>query len=159
VNGQLVGEGSPLGDLYRIHVADQIGNRDIGGGELLDVAVFPVHPGDLGVVAPLGHPLPGECGDRRQGVIVDLAPRDLGAPLVQEVDQGADHARLRLAPLSEEDEVVTAQQGVLDGGNHRVVVAQDARKQLLSPAQLAEQVGADLLAERAGRAAFLAKLA
>ena len=66
----------------------------------LDGAHVVLRDPDLGVVAPLGHQLPGECGDRRQGIVVDLAPRDLGTPLVQELDQGVGDvgAGLLLAP-------------------------------------------------------------
>jgi hypothetical protein len=52
---------------------------------------------------------------------------------------------------------VPAEQGIFDGGNHRVVVAKNPGKELLSTAQGSEQVGADLLSECPGRAAFLAE--
>ena len=71
--------------------------------------------------------------DRREGIVVDLAPGDLGQPLVEEPDQRADHARLRLAALAEEDQVVAAEQRVLDGGDHAVVVADDARERAPRP--------------------------
>ena len=41
--------------------------------------------------------------------------------------QRADHARLRLAALAEEDQVVAAEQRVLDRGDHAVVVADGCR--------------------------------
>ena len=34
----------PVGDLHRVDVADQVGDRDVGRGELLDVALVAVHP-------------------------------------------------------------------------------------------------------------------
>ena len=42
------------GGLDGVDIADQVGYGDVGGGELFDVAVFGLHPGDGCVVAELG---------------------------------------------------------------------------------------------------------
>ena len=54
VDRQLVGEVPALGDLDRIHLADQVGDRDVGRGELLPVPALPGQPLDGGAVAQLG---------------------------------------------------------------------------------------------------------
>ena len=51
VDRQLVREVAALGDLDRVDLADEVGDRDVGRGELLAVAALAVHPLDLGVVA------------------------------------------------------------------------------------------------------------
>jgi len=54
VNRQLVGEVTALGDLDRIDLADEIGDRDVGCRELLTVAAIARDPADLGLVTALG---------------------------------------------------------------------------------------------------------
>ena len=54
VDGELVGEVAALGDLDRVDLADEVGDRRVGGGELLAVTTVAVHPLDRRVVAALG---------------------------------------------------------------------------------------------------------
>ena len=54
-----VAERAALGDLDRVDVADQVGDRGVRGGELLGVALVAVPPGDRQVVAELGGPARG----------------------------------------------------------------------------------------------------
>ena len=53
MNGELVGEIPALGDLDRVDLADQVGNRRVGGRELLAEATVTVYPIDRRVVAVL----------------------------------------------------------------------------------------------------------
>src|SRR5262249_51094696 len=71
----------------------------------------------------------------------------------------ADDARLRLPALAEEDQVVAAEQRVLDRREHRVVVAEDAGEERLARAQPTQQVRAQLLAHAARPPAARAQLA
>ena len=148
---ELVGQRAALGDLHGIDVADQVGDRDVGRGELLDVAVVAVQPGDLAALAVLREQRATARGDRRKGVVVDLAAGDLGDPLVEQPGERADHPRLRLSALAEEDQVVSAQQRVLERRQHRVLVAEHALAQALARAQPRQQVGAQLFAHAARR--------
>jgi len=50
VQGQLVGEIAPFGHLDRVDLADQIGDRGVGRGQLLAVALGAVEPLDGGLV-------------------------------------------------------------------------------------------------------------
>ena len=59
-------------------------------------------------------------------------------------------AGLGLAALAQEADVLAGQDGVLDRRDDRVVVADDAREDGLLRGQRREQVGAQLLLDRAG---------
>ena len=65
-------------------------------------------------------------GRRRVRVVVDLAAGDDRHPLVEQADERADDARLRLAALAEEDHVVAGEQRVRQLRKHGVVVADHA---------------------------------
>ena len=132
VQGLLVGEVPTLGDLDRVDLADQVGDGGVGGGELLAVAQRAVHPVDRRVVAQLGDQRQRVRRDRGVGVVVDLGTRDDRHPLVEQVDQRADHAGLGLTALAEEDHVVAGQECVLELGEDGVVVAEDLGEQRLA---------------------------
>jgi len=61
-------------------------------------------------------------------LVVDLAARDDGRPLVEKFTEGADQPRLPLAALPEQDDVVSCEQCPLDMGEHSLVEADDARE-------------------------------
>src|SRR5215813_7468433 len=65
-------------------------------------------------------------------IVVDLAPFDRRHPLVEEAEELAQDPGLRLAAEPEQDEVVPAQDGVLDLGQGGLVVADDPREALLA---------------------------
>ena len=110
VDRQLVGEVAALGHFDRVDLADQVRNRRVGRRELLAVAPFAVHPLDRRFVAALGDEDARVRRDRMERVVVDLAPGDNRHPLVEQADQRTDDARLRLAPLTEEDDVVSREE-------------------------------------------------
>src|SRR4029079_18663309 len=75
VHGELVAQQVPAArGLDRVHVADQVGDGDVGGRQLLDVALLPADPGDRRRVTALGQQLARVLGNRRERVVVDLAP-------------------------------------------------------------------------------------
>ncbi len=142
--GELAG-----GRLDRVDVAQQVGDRDVRGGQLLVVARLARQPLDRRLVAGLGHqPLP-PGRDRIERIVIQLAAGQAGDLVVQELDQRAQDAGLGLAAQAEQDEVVPGQQRVDDAGDDGALVAQDLRKELLSGRQPAAQVGAHLLFYRA----------
>ena len=65
VQRQLVGEVAALGDLDRVDLADQVGDRRVGRGQLLAEAVVAMHPRRSGVVALLGDEIAGVLRHRR----------------------------------------------------------------------------------------------
>ncbi len=62
-DGQLVGEIAALGHFDRVDLADQIGDGDVGRGQLLAVARVARQPGDLACRRPARRPV---CGRRAQ---------------------------------------------------------------------------------------------
>ena len=78
-------------------------------------------------------------------VVVDLAAGDDRDLVVQQVDQGADDAGLRLAALAEEDDVLAGEDRVLELRDDGVFEAEDAGEHVLALAHLVDQVAAHLL--------------
>ena len=66
--------------------------------------------------------------DRRAGNV------EIGNRLVEEADERAHQPALGLALFAEEEQVVAGDQGEVDLGDDGVVVADDAGKELVSPA-------------------------
>ena len=159
VEGELVGEVAALGDLDRVDLADEVGDRGVGGGELLAVAVVAVHPVDRGAVAALVDQLAGVAGHRRVGVVVDLAAGDDRHPLVEEVGERPDDAGLRLTPLPQEDHVVAGEDGVLELREDGVLVAEHALDQRLPRPDAGDGVASHLLLDGNRGPAGLAQLA
>jgi len=132
VQGQLVGEIAPFGHLDRVDLADQIGDRGVGRGQLLAVALGAVEPLDGGLVTLVSDPQPGETRRRVVGVVVDLRATHDRQPLVEQADQGADQAGLGLAALTQQDDIVARQEGVLELGDDGVLEPEHPRHHRLA---------------------------
>ena len=148
VDGQLVGQVAPLGHLDGVDLADEVGDRRVGGGELLAEALVAVDPFDRGGVAVLGDEVAGVAGHGMLGIVVDLAAGDDRDPVVEQLDQRADHAGLRLAPLPQEDDVVARQHGVLELREDGLVEADHRGDELLAGGDAVHGVAADLVLDR-----------
>ena len=159
VQGELVGQVAAFGDLDRVDLADEVGDRRVGRGELLAVPVVAVDPGDRRVVAQLGDEVAGVLRHRVVRVVVDLAAGDDRHPLVEQAGERADHAGLRLPPLAEEDHVVAGEQCVLELRHHRVLVAGHPGEQRLAGGDLLDRVLANFLLHRARHPAGCAQFA
>ncbi len=125
VDRELVGEIATFRDLDRVDLADQIGDRRVGRRELLAVATIAVNPLDRCVVAAVGDEMTGVGGRGRIRIVVDLAAGDDRHPLVEQIDELTDDARLRLAAFAEEDHVVTREQRVRELRENGVLVSDD----------------------------------
>ncbi len=146
VHGELAREvvasaGGPDG----IHVADDVGDRHVRGGQLLDVALLGREPGDRRLVALLRHQVAAPLAERPEGVVVDLAARHRGQGGIEQGGQAAEEPALGLPAQAEEDHVVAGEDRVRDLRDHRLVVAEDAGEEPLSRLELAEEVPAHLL--------------
>ena len=159
VQRQLVGQVATLGHLDRVDLADEVGDRRVRRGQLLAEAVVAVDPRDRRVLAVLGDEVAGVAGHRRVGVVVDLAAGDDRHPLVEQAGQRADHARLGLAALAEEDDVVAGEEGVLELRQDGLLVAEHALEQRLASGDAGDGVGPDLLLDRARHPPGLSELA
>src|SRR5262245_27908019 len=145
---QLVGEVAALGDLDGIDLADEIGDGDVRRGELLAVAPVARQPRDGRAVALGGQALAARLADRRQRIVVDLAATEHGDRLVEQADEESRDAGLRLAALAEEDDVLAAEDGVLDLRDDRLVVADDAGQERSTAPELRDEIVAQLLLDR-----------
>ena len=137
--------------LDRIEIADHVGDRHVRRREFLHVALVRLQPRDRQIVARLARARPACRAQRRDRVVMDFAAGDDGQRLVEQGRQGAEEARFRLAPQAEQDEVVPREHRVHHLGDDRVVVADDAGKEGLAGAELANQVVADLRLDGAPR--------
>ena len=150
VHGELVGEQvPPSGRLDRIDVADEVGDGDVGRGELLDVALVPAQPGERRRVAALGQQLPGVLRDRRKGIVVHLASRDDRDALVEKAGELAQDAALGLTPEAQQDEVVSREQGVDDLGKDCVLVPRMPGKSGSPEAEPGQEVAPNFLPDGA----------
>ena len=154
-----VGEMPPLGHLDGVDLADEVGNGDVGGGQLFRIAVFAADPFDAGVVAGFGSPVAAALADGIEGVAVNLAAGNLGDGLVQQVDQAADDAGLGLTPFAQQDQVLAGQDGVFQLGDDGVLKTDDAGEHDLLGPHLGHQVSAHLLAHRSYPIAAVPQLA
>ena len=87
----------------------------------------------------------------RDRVVVDLDAGEDGHPLVEQLGQQPEDARLGLAAQAEEEQVVLREDGVDDLRDDRVAVADDAGEQLFAGLELADDVAAQLVLDRHGR--------
>src|SRR6202000_136387 len=117
--------------LDRVNVADQVADAGVRRRELLAVALALVPPRDGKLVAELCREAAAARADGGVGVVVDLAARDDGRPLVEEFADGTDQPRLPLAALAEQDDVMPRKQRPLHVGKHSLIEADDAREPVL----------------------------
>src|SRR5262249_30216758 len=139
--------------------ADEVGDGDVGRGELLAVAQVAREPVDLDGVAVLGHLVTARVANRQVRVVADLAARADWRLLGPEVDPRAVQSRRGRAPLAEQDRVLARHDGMLELRDHALLVANDPREQLLACADLAGQVAAHLLLDGDHLVFALAQLA
>ena len=110
VNGQLVGEVAALGDLDRVDLADEVGDRDVGRRQLLAVAAVAVDPLDLACRRPRCRAGRGSAGrSGRTGLSLISQPVIAGISSSRRFDERADEAGLGLAALAEEDDVLAGE--------------------------------------------------
>src|SRR3972149_3963426 len=93
------------------------------------------------------------------GAVVSPPPRGRGPRLVEEPDEQPRHARLGLAALAEEDDVLAGEERVLDLGDAGLLVADDPGKERLAAAEPRDQVVAQLLLDGPGDVAARRELA
>ena len=132
VHRQLAGEVAPLGVLDHVDLADQVGDRHVGRGELLVVARLAADPVDRRVVALRGDQVAGVLGERGIGMVVDLRAGDDRHRVVEQVDELAEHPGLGLAAEAEEEHVVLREDRVLDLRDDGLLVAEDVGEERLA---------------------------
>ena len=141
VKGELVGQVAAFRHLDWVDFADEVGDRSVGGRQLLTEALFAAHPFDRAFFALGFDQLTGIAGDGMIGVIEDFRTGDDWEPLVEKAHQAAHEPRLGLASFAQENDVVTGQKGVLQGGEDGVVVTDHAFHDLLASGDATGYVG------------------
>jgi hypothetical protein len=112
-----------------------------------------------GVLALLGDEVACVLRHRVVRVVVDLGSGDHRQPLVEQRGEAADHARLGLAALTEEDHVVAGEECVLELREDGVLVAEHTGEEHLAGGHLGDGVPAELLLHRHRLPTGLAELA
>ena len=101
VDRQLVGQVAALGDLDRVDLADQVGDRDVGRGELLGVAPVARQPVDRRRVAVAASTIARPAGlIGANGSSLSSPPRDDRQPLVEQADEQRGPCRVLAWPRS-----------------------------------------------------------
>ena len=145
VNGLRVAERAPFGDLDRVDVTDQVGDRGVRGGQLLGVPNAAVPPADRQRVTEfLRAALPAD-GDRVVRVLADLRPRDHRRPLVEQPGQRAQQPGLALTALAEHDDVMAGDERPFELRQHGGFEADDARPGIVAGPEFGQQVVPDLV--------------
>ena len=133
------------GRLNRIDIADQIGDGDVGRGELLTQPGIPVQPLDLDRLAALRHQIDAALADGLIRIVVDLAPLDDRDILVEETGKVSNDARFCLASEPQEHDIVLGKNRVHNGGYDSLLEADDRWKKRFIPAELLDQVVSDFI--------------
>ena len=145
VDGELVGEVATLRTLMGSTSPMRSATAMSGSGQLLRVAPVAAQPCYGQVVAHLGQAVVARPADGSERIVVDLAAFHAGDRVVQQLHQRADEPGLGLPPLTQQDDVLTRQNGVLYLRDDGVLVPDDARKKLLVRCDLVDEVAPHLL--------------
>src|SRR5207253_2246750 len=112
-----------------INVADEVGDGDVGRGQLLDVALLRRQIGNGRGLTLLADEFLATAADGSVGIVVDLATGDVRQVRVEQAGEGAQDAAFGLAAQAEQDEIVPGEDSVDDLRHHSVVVTHDSGKQ------------------------------
>src|SRR5436305_14070818 len=131
--------------LYRVNVADDVGDGHVGRGEFFDEARVALDPGDGRVVALALDGLTTVGGDGAERVVVDFGACDDGYRRVEQCDELTYDAALGLPAQAQKDDVVAREHGVDYLRDDGLVVADDAGEDALAAPQFVEEVRAHLV--------------
>jgi hypothetical protein len=146
VDGQLVRQDvTAARGLDRVDIADDVGDRDVRRGQLLDEARIAADPRDGRVIAVLLDQQAAMLGNGAKRVVVDLAAGQDRDFVVEQVHELANDAALGLAAQPEEDEVLPREQRVHDARHHGILVADDPGEERVARREAAQQVRAQLV--------------
>ena len=149
VDRQLVGQVAAFGDLDRVDFADEVGDGDVRRRELLAVAAVAADPVDLERCRPPARRASRlACVIGSNGFSLISLPAMTGISSSSRFVERADHARLRLAALAEEDDVLAGEDRVLELRHDGLLVAEDAGEQRPPFADARDQVAAHLFLDR-----------
>ncbi len=133
-----------------VEVADEVGDGDVGRGELLHVAIVRGQPGDGRGVAALGDQVAAALADGVVGIVANLAPGDVGQALVEQGGESAQDAAFCLSAQAKQDEVLPREDRIHNLRNDGVFIADDSRKDGFAGLQARDQVAPHLVLDGAG---------
>ena len=146
VDGQLVGDVlAAARRLDRVDIADHVGDRDVGSGELLDVALVAMQPRDGGLFAALGDQFEASPAGGAVRIVVDFTTLHVRGKLVEQRGELPDEACFGLAAQTQKDEIVAGKNGVDYLRDDRIVVSQNAWKQGIAPLNLTDEIAAEFV--------------
>ena len=146
MNGQFIAQQvTALGGFDWIDIADDVGDGDVGRGQFLDETRVAFNPGDGRGILVQFNCLAAVCADRIERVVVHFRSGDDRDLRVQQIRELANDPALRLPAQSEENQIMSRQNGIDELRHDGLVIAHDAREKFLPPLQFANQVRAHLI--------------
>src|SRR5580692_2533474 len=128
-----------------IDVANQVGDGYIGRGQLFNVAVFLREIRDGSGIAELRDFVPAAAADRRIGIVVNLAARDVRSLRVEQRGKGAQNAALGLAAKSQQNKVMPRKDRIDNLRHNGIVIANNSEEDWSDLAKFRHQVIAQLV--------------
>ncbi len=101
--------------------------------------------------------LPAAPANRGVGIVVNLAPGNVGHLSVEQRGQGAQDAAFGLAAQSQQNEIMTRKNGVHDLGHDRVVISDNAGENGAALTEFRDQVVAHFVLHAPGAQPLFAK--
>src|SRR6266850_2123883 len=122
-----------------IDIADYVGDSDVWSSKLRDKTGVTIEPLDMRHVSVALQCLPSKGGYRLKRIVVNFRTGNYRKAFIQQFSQLADYPAFRLAAQTEQNEVVSRQDGVDQLRDNGVVVANDSGKKLFPRAQFRDQ--------------------
>ena len=126
--GSLVVQGSTLGNLDRIDLTDKIGGTHIGGSEFLNKTSIPRDIVYREFISQFLKLTLTVNTYRVKRVIMNGTAFNGGHLFIQEVYHGPDKPALALTSFTQQNHVMSAEDGIHQIGNHRLIIADQFRK-------------------------------
>src|SRR6185503_6042565 len=116
-------------------VANDVGDSHIRRRKFLDKTRIAADPFDWRQLTVLLQYLSSVSRDRAERIVVNFRPGDDWYTFVQQIGQQTNDPALCLSAKPEQDHVVSRQDGIDQLWNHRVLVTNNAGKQLFTCAE------------------------
>src|SRR5207253_3062149 len=97
--------------------------------------------------------------DRVEGIVIDLAPRNNGNLLVEEIGQPPQNPAFCLAAKAEENHVVPREDRIEDLRNDRLLISDNPGKNRIFLLQLADKIRPHFILDRSGRVRLVSEFA
>src|SRR5437867_4856956 len=141
MNGQFIAEQvATFRGFDWIHVADNVGDRHIGGREFFYESRVALYPGDRCRVLMQLNRLTAVGADRMKRIVVNLGPGDDRYFRIKQVSQLPNDPAFGLTAQAKQDQVVPGENRVDELRHHCLVITDDAWEKSLAAFQLANEI-------------------